>query len=85
MKAADRFGIIGLKELEAEAHYVTSTATFTLDIVMENLHFADSLNLALLKEAVMDFIVKNKVEMLEKKILTHATIEGLGSDFWQRC
>lgn len=28
----------------------------------------------------MDFIVKNKVEMLEKKIQTHATIEGLGSD-----
>jgi hypothetical protein len=78
MKAADRFGIICLK-LEAEAGYVTST-TLTLDNVMENLHFADSLNLALLKEAAMDFIVKNKVEMLEKKILTHATIEGLGSD-----
>jgi hypothetical protein len=58
IKAADRFGIINLK-LEAESHYASST-TLTLDNVMENLHFADSLNCALLKETVMDFIIKNK-------------------------
>lgn len=78
IKAADRFGVINLK-LEVEVHYVSSL-TLTLDNVMENLHFADSNNCALLKESVMDYIIKNKVEMLEKKVLSDAIIEGLGSD-----
>ena len=45
MKAADRFGIIGLK-LEAEAGSVTST-TLTLDNVMENLPFCRFTKLSL--------------------------------------
>ncbi|KAL3757549.1 hypothetical protein ACHAWU_010181 [Discostella pseudostelligera] len=73
IEAADRYGVSSLK-LEAEAYYVSSV-TITLDNVMGHLHFADSMNCALLKEAIMDFIVRNKVEILSKKILTNAPID----------
>jgi hypothetical protein len=59
---ADRFGVSGLK-LEAEACLVRTT-TFTVENVMDHLHFANRKNCALLKEAAMDFIVENKVEVL---------------------
>jgi hypothetical protein len=72
IEAADRYGVSNLK-LEAEACYVSSM-TITLENVMEHLHFADSKNCALLKEAIIDFIVKNKVGILEKNILTQAPI-----------
>jgi len=62
--AADRYGIVHLK-LEAESEYVKTT-TLSLENVMDNLLYADAKNLALLKEAVMDFIVANKVEVLEE-------------------
>jgi hypothetical protein len=61
--AADRFGVTSLK-LEAEACYVDSTAIAT-DNVMELLLHADSRNCALLKEAVMDFVLENAAEVLE--------------------
>ena len=70
IEAADRFGLTNLK-LEAEARFVTS-ASISLDNVMEHLLFAESKNCALLKEAVMDFIVENKAEILEKKTLMDA-------------
>ena len=56
--AADKYGLVGLK-LKAEVHYVKST-TITIDNMIDNLLYADAKNLALLKEAVMDYIVKNK-------------------------
>lgn len=62
--AADRYGIVHLK-LEAEACLVNSTP-ISADNVMEHLLYADSKNCALLKEAVMDFIVENDVHVLEK-------------------
>ena len=62
--AADKYGVVGLK-LEAEVSFVTST-TITLDNVMDNLLYADSKNCALLKEAVMDFIVENGSEAVNK-------------------
>jgi len=62
--AADKYGIVHLK-LEAESEYVKIT-TISLENVMDNLLYADSKNLALLKETVMDFIVENKVEVLEE-------------------
>ena len=62
--AADRYGIIHLK-LEAESEYVKRT-TISLENVMDNLLYADAKNLALLKEAVMDYIVANKVDVLEE-------------------
>jgi len=68
--AADRFGVVNLK-LEAEASYVESTA-FSVDNVMENLLYADATNCALLKEAVMDFIVENRAEVLKKVSLKDA-------------
>ena len=55
--AADRYGVVGLK-LEAEASFVIST-TITFDNAIEYLLYADSVNCALIKEAVMDFILKN--------------------------
>ena len=67
---ADRFGVSGLK-LEAEAFIVRET-TLTMENVMDYLHFADMKNCALLKEATMDFIVENKVEVLEKVSLNDA-------------
>lgn len=51
--------------------FVTST-TFDFDNVMESLQFAVSKNCALLKEAVMDFVVKNKNDIIEKKTMMDA-------------
>ena len=62
--ACDKYGVVHLK-LEAEACYV-KTNEITMDNMMDNLLYADSKNLALLKEAVMDFIVKNKGDILGK-------------------
>jgi len=64
INACDKYGVVHLK-LEAEAVYVKSTE-FTIDNMMDNLLYADSKNLALLKEAVMDFIVKNKHSVMGK-------------------
>ena len=60
--AADRFGVINLK-VEAETMYV-SNFKFTVHNVIEQLLYADSKNLALLKEAAMNFIYKNAVDVL---------------------
>ena len=58
--AADKYSIVNLK-LEAEAAYVEST-DISLDNAMDNLLYADSMNLALLKEAVMNFLAENEFE-----------------------
>jgi len=62
--AADKYGVVNLK-LEAEASFVVG-ATFTIENVMELLLYAESKNLALLKEAAMDFIVENKSKVIKK-------------------
>jgi len=62
--AANRYGVATLK-LEAEACLVEGT-TFCLENVMGHLIYADSMNCAVLKEAVMDYIVKNKTEVMDK-------------------
>ncbi|EJK61716.1 hypothetical protein THAOC_17749 [Thalassiosira oceanica] len=65
IEAADRFGIVSLK-LEAEACYV-DTVEVTLDNIVEIVTYADSKNLALLKEHCMDFLSSaNKIEAAEK-------------------
>jgi len=64
INACDKYGVVHLK-LEAEAHYVKST-DITMDNMMDNLLFADAKNLALLKEAVMDFILANKGDIMGK-------------------
>ena len=64
INACDKYGVVHLK-LEAEARYVESTE-ITMDNMMDNLLYADSKNLALLKEAVMDYIVKNKGDIIGK-------------------
>ena len=56
--ACDKYGVVLLK-LEAEACYV-KTIQLSIEDLMDNLLYADSKNLALLKEAVMDYIVANK-------------------------
>ena len=58
--AADKYSIVNLK-LEAEAAYVDATK-ISLDNAMDNLLYADSRNLALLKEAVMNFLADNHHE-----------------------
>jgi hypothetical protein len=68
--AANRYGVATLK-LEAEACLVEGT-TFSMENVMDHLIYADSMNCALLKEAAMDYIVKNKAEVLEKKSFVNA-------------
>ena len=73
IEAADRYGLSNLK-LEAEVCYVSSME-ITLENVMEHLHFADSKNCALLKETIMDFIVENKVDILEKSVMRDAPID----------
>jgi hypothetical protein len=62
-EAADGYGMTELK-LEAEAWYVDSK-TLSMENVKELLLYADAKNCALLKERVMDFIVMNKVEVLD--------------------
>jgi len=64
INACDKYGVVNLK-LEAEACYVESTE-ITMDNMMDNLLYADSKNLALLKEAVMDYIVANKHNIIGK-------------------
>mmetsp|Transcript_23964 Transcript_23964/g.45774 ORF Transcript_23964/g.45774 Transcript_23964/m.45774 type:complete len:247 (-) Transcript_23964:85-825(-) len=68
--AADKYGIANLK-LEAEACLVRSTE---IDVAnaMDHLLYADAKNCALLKEAVVDFIVENKLEVLERVSLRDA-------------
>ena len=64
INAADKYGVTNLK-LEAEVWYVHN-AEITFDNVIDNLLYADAINCALLKETVMDFIVKNKKEVMER-------------------
>jgi len=65
IEAADRFGIVNLK-LEAEACY-TDTVEMTLDNIIEIVTYADSKNLALLKEHCMNFLSSaNKLEVATK-------------------
>eukprot|EP00984_Skeletonema_dohrnii_P025216 scaffold14331_cov83-Skeletonema_dohrnii-CCMP3373.AAC.5 len=63
INGADKYSIVNLK-LEAEAAYVKSTE-ITMDNAMDNLLYADALNLALLKEVVMDFLAENHDEAIE--------------------
>ncbi|KAL7541553.1 hypothetical protein ACHAWF_006967 [Thalassiosira exigua] len=72
--AADKYGVVGLK-LEAVVSYVKSTK-ISLDNVIEVLQYADSKNCALLKELAVDFILENRVEVLEELSLTDIP-EGL--------
>ncbi|EJK60040.1 hypothetical protein THAOC_19677 [Thalassiosira oceanica] len=65
IEAADRFGIVSLK-LEAEACFV-DTVELTLDNIVEIVTYADSKNLALLKEHCMDFLSSaNKIEVAKR-------------------
>ena len=67
INACGRYGLVHLK-LEAEATYVKSTK-FTVENMIDNLLFADSENLAFLKEAVMDYIVRSKHNIIGKESL----------------
>ena len=67
--AADKYSIVNLK-LAAEAAYVQS-ADISLDNVMDHLLYADSMNLALLKEAVMNFLAQNPFEAAERLSFTN--------------
>ena len=59
---ADKFGLHALK-IEAEAWYVEHLI-LTVDDVVEALIYADDKDCALLKEAAMDFMLKNAKEVL---------------------
>ncbi len=74
--AADKLGVVNLK-LEAEVWYVHSTK-LTTENVIDNLLYADAMNLALLKEAVMDYIVKNK-----KKVIKRVSFEAVPGDIYK--
>ena len=64
IKTADKYGVANLK-LEAEVWYVQSTK-ITIENVIDNLLYADAMNCALLKEALMDFMVEKKVEVMHR-------------------
>ena len=64
INAADKYGVTNLK-LEAEVWYVNNIA-ITLDNVIDTLLYAHAMNGALIKESVMDFIVENKQEVLQR-------------------
>jgi len=63
IEAANRYGVVNLK-LEAEACLVKAT-TFTMENVMEQLLYAESMNCALLKEAAMDYLIENSSEVMD--------------------
>ena len=60
---ANRYGAVHLK-LRAEAEYVNTTP-MVLEIAMDALLYADAENCALLKEAVMDFLVEHRKEAIK--------------------
>ena len=60
ISVADKYSIVNLK-LEAEAAYLQSN-DISIDNAMDNLLYADSRNLSLLKEAVVDFLADNHYE-----------------------
>mmetsp|Transcript_32197 Transcript_32197/g.58201 ORF Transcript_32197/g.58201 Transcript_32197/m.58201 type:complete len:423 (-) Transcript_32197:279-1547(-) len=62
--AADLYGVVNLK-LEAEARFVQCT-TVTIHDVVELLVYANSKQCAHLKEVLMDFIVRNKNDVLKQ-------------------
>ena len=64
INACGKYGLVHLK-LEAEATYAKLTV-ITKDNMMDNLLYADSENLALLKETVMDYIARDKYRIMEK-------------------
>jgi len=64
INACDKYGLVHLK-LEAEAMYIKSTE-ITMDNMIDSLLYADSKNLALLKETIMDYIVANKHNIMGK-------------------
>ena len=74
--ACDKYGVVNLK-LEAEACYVKSNE-IAMENMMDNLLYADSKNLALLKEAVMDYIIKNKHSIIGK--VSFDNIPGFATD-----
>jgi hypothetical protein len=72
IEAAEKYGVTNLK-LETDVNYVSFIQkTLGVQNMMEHLHYADAMNLAYLKEAVMDFIVGNKVEIMKNKVLANA-------------
>ena len=64
INASDMYGITNLK-LEAEVWY-TKDLILSPENVMEELHYAESINLALLKEMVMDYLVENSTQVINK-------------------
>jgi len=64
INAADRFGIVNLK-LQAESCYVKENE-LTVANILDNLLYADSKNLALLQEKVMDFVAENNDNVLDE-------------------
>jgi len=64
INASDMYGITNLK-LEAEVWY-TKCLTLSPENVMEELHYAESKNLALLKEMVMDYLVENSTQIINQ-------------------
>jgi len=57
IEAADRFGVVNLK-LQAEA-VLTKQTEITVDNLLDNLLYANSKNLALFQEKIMDFVAEN--------------------------
>jgi len=73
--AADKYEVVNLK-LEAEAMLVFSTS-ITIDNVVELLLYSHGKNCALLKEALVDFIVENGDDILRKVRLSRETMIAL--------
>ena len=74
INAADKYGVTTLK-LEAESCYVNNT-DITIDNVIDTLLYAHAMNCALLKEAVMDFIVENKKTVFEQEQVSFQDVPG---------
>ena len=64
IQITDKYSIVNLK-LKTEAAYVKFT-TITMENAIDNLLYADAMNLALLKEAVMNFLALNQIDAIKQ-------------------
>lgn len=59
-----------------------SAINVTVENMIEHLHFADSINCALLKECVMDFIVKKTLLGAPEGLINYLLAAMMRSEEW---
>ena len=74
---ANKYGVTNLK-IQAEAFYVDSMKLDSENL-LENLQFADAMNCSLLREAAVNYVVENPMEIIDMALINQVP-EGLLKD-----